>query len=213
MIDIVNQINSIHRETGRGRIPAGDGHSVLLRRTYDAAVEDVWDACTNGERIPRWFLPVSGDLRLGGSYQLEGNAGGEILRCEPPRLLKITWVYGEDVTEKDISEVEVRLAPNAGGGTDFELEHTAVVPEEFWDQFGPGAVGVGWDLGLLGLDLHLSTGTDVPIEQPEWQHSAEAKDFMARSAGAWGAAYAASGADPEQATGTAERTAAFYTGG
>ena len=31
------------------------------------------------ERIPRWFLPVSGDLRLGGRYQLEGNAGGEVL--------------------------------------------------------------------------------------------------------------------------------------
>ena len=44
----------------------------------------MWDACTDPERIGRWFLPVSGDLRLGGRYQLEGNAGGEILRCEPP---------------------------------------------------------------------------------------------------------------------------------
>lgn len=38
----------------------------------------MWDACTDPERIPRWFLPISGDLRLNGRYQLEGNAGGAI---------------------------------------------------------------------------------------------------------------------------------------
>jgi hypothetical protein len=34
--------------------------------------------------LRRRFPPVSGDLRLGGKYQLGGNAGGEILACEPP---------------------------------------------------------------------------------------------------------------------------------
>ena len=28
--------------------------------------------------------------------------------------------------------------------TNPELEHIAQVAEEIWDQFGPGAVGVGW---------------------------------------------------------------------
>ena len=36
-----------------------------------------------------------------------------------------------------------------------ELEHIAHV-EEHWEQFGPGAVGIGWDLGLVGLAIHLS---------------------------------------------------------
>ncbi|MQA26613.1 MAG: polyketide cyclase, partial [Micromonosporaceae bacterium] len=87
MIDIVGQLNAIRREVGERRIPAGEGRAVRLRREYDAPIEDVWDAITNAERINRWFLPVSGDLRLGGTYQLKGNAGGEIRRCEPPRLL------------------------------------------------------------------------------------------------------------------------------
>jgi hypothetical protein len=39
---------------------------------YPASQSDLWDAVTNADRIPRWFLPVSGDLRLGGHYQLEG---------------------------------------------------------------------------------------------------------------------------------------------
>ena len=63
-------------------MPAGEGRTVVLRRRYAAAVEDVWDAITDPERIGRWFLPVSGDFRPGGTYQLEGNAGGTILRCE-----------------------------------------------------------------------------------------------------------------------------------
>jgi hypothetical protein len=63
-----------------------DGAKVLVAtRRYDTSIEDLWDALTSAERIPRWLLPISGELRLGGRYQLEGNAGGEILRCEPPR--------------------------------------------------------------------------------------------------------------------------------
>jgi uncharacterized protein YndB with AHSA1/START domain len=62
---------------------AEQDRSVRQRRRYDAPVEDVWDACTNPERIRRWFLPLRGDLGPGGSYQLEGNVGGEVLRCVP----------------------------------------------------------------------------------------------------------------------------------
>lgn len=210
MIDIIEAIDRTHRETGPGRIPAGDGRRVVLRRTYDAPVDDVWDACTNADRIPRWFLPVSGHLRLGGRYQLEGNAGGEILRCEPPELLAISWVYGETATEADVSEVEVRLRPTPDGATELELVHTAVVPEQMWQEFGPGAVGVGWDLGLLGLALYLGDG-EVPADPVAWQLSAEGKDFVTRSATAWGAALEASGVDPAEAADTARRTTAFYT--
>ena len=31
---------------------------------------DLWEALTSAERIPRWFAPVSGDLRLGGRFQV-----------------------------------------------------------------------------------------------------------------------------------------------
>ena len=44
-------------------------------RTYSAEIEELWDAVTNSERIPRWFAPITGELKLGGRYQLEGNAG------------------------------------------------------------------------------------------------------------------------------------------
>jgi uncharacterized protein YndB with AHSA1/START domain len=208
MSDFSGELDAVRRETGPRRIPAGEGHTVVLRRRYDAPIEEVWDAITDPDRIGRWFLPVTGDLRLGGSYQLKGNAGGEILVCEPPRLLKVTWVYGEAPTEKDVSEVEVRLAPGAGGDTEFELEHAAVVPDEFWARFGPGAVGVGWDMGLLGLALHLR---DESIEDPEaWQLSPEGRAFATASAAAWGAALAAAGAADAEVAAAVENTTAFY---
>jgi uncharacterized protein YndB with AHSA1/START domain len=206
MSDIVDQINHIRRQVGSRTVAEGDARTLVLRRTYDATVEDVWDACTDPERIGRWFLPVSGDLKLGGHYQLEGNAGGEILRCEPPQLLKVSWLFGED---SGFSEVELRLtAEDEAERTTVELEHVAVVPPEMWDQFGPGAVGVGWDLMMLGLGLHLSG--DTIDDLATWQESDEAREFMTRSSEAWGEAYGASGAPSDVVAAAVRSTTGFY---
>ena len=208
MIDIVREIEAVHREVGEGRIATGVGRAIRLRRDYDAPIEEVWDALTTPERIGRWFLPISGDYRLGGRYQFEGNAGGEIVACERPNRLKVTWVYGM-AGAADVSEVEVRLSPLDGGaGTRFEFAHTAVVPEDRWTEFGPGAVGVGWDGGLLGLTLHLRGGSvDDPVA---WQVSAEGRAFFTRSSEAWGEANRAAGAEPEAVARAVANTTAFY---
>jgi uncharacterized protein YndB with AHSA1/START domain len=208
MTDFSKELDAVHRETGHRRIPAGDGRTVLLRREYDTPIDDVWDAITDPDRISRWFLPVTGDLRLGGRYQLKGNAGGEIRRCEPPTLLAVTWVFGEQPSEADVTEVEVRLSPGPDGGTVFELEHTAVTDPARWAEYGPGAVGVGWDLVLLGLGLHLRGGS---IEDPEaWQVSAEARRLMATSSAAWGAAMEVAGASSAEAATAVRNTTNFY---
>ena len=208
MIDIVREIEAVQRELGERRIPAGDGRYLRLRREYDAPIEDVWDALTNPERISRWFLPISGDYRLGGRYQFEGNAGGEIVACERPNRLKVTWAYGETTSDVDTSELEVRLSPVDEGRTAFELEHTAVVPEEMWAQFGPGAVGIGWDQGLLGLSLHLRGGS--VDDREAWPLSPEGREFSTRSSEAWGEANRAAGADPEAVARGVANSTAFY---
>jgi uncharacterized protein YndB with AHSA1/START domain len=207
--DVPDEIGRIQREVRDGRLPAGAAKSVLVRRTYPAPVEDVWDAITDPERISRWFLPVTGDLRLGGKYQLEGNAGGEILRCEPPRLLKVSWIYGD--AEPGSSEVEVRLSAAGGGATVFELEHAATVDPR-WGQFGPGAVGIGWDLGLLGLGLHLAGASLSTEDRQAWPATEEGKQYMTLSGRAWGAAHRASGASQAEADTAAENTIQAYTG-
>ncbi|HYI23680.1 MAG TPA: SRPBCC family protein, partial [Candidatus Limnocylindrales bacterium] len=185
-----------------------EGRSIILRRTYDAPIDDVWDALTNPERIGRWFLPISGDYRLGGTYQFEGNAGGKIVACERPNRLRVTWVYGEAANPEDVSELEVRLSPAGDDATVFELDHTAIVPDDRWAEYGPGAVGVGWDMGLLGLSLHLRGGK---LEDPiAWQEAPEGREFATLSSSAWGAANIAAGADPEAADKAVANTTAFY---
>ena len=129
MVDVANEVAAISRSVGTGTIPAGEGKTVTLRRTYKASIDDVWNALTSPERIGRWFLPVSGDFRLGGTYQFEGNAGGKILACEKPNLLLVTWVYGSE-DPSAVSEVEIRLTAEGTDSTVFEMAHTAVVPDE-----------------------------------------------------------------------------------
>lgn len=203
MKDILKELDAVRRETGT----AANGRTAILRRSYDADMPDVWDALTNPGRIKRWFMPVSGDLKLGGRFQAEGNAGGEILACEPPRYFKVSWVFGESPA---FSEVEVRLREGESGETIFELLHTAEVPEEMWSQFGPGAVGVGWDGALLGLALHLR-GVDLDSAEKEaWPFSDEGREFNTRSAEAWGFAFAASGASDEQVAAATTATIGFY---
>ncbi|MGW0791293.1 SRPBCC family protein [Streptomyces sp. NPDC002911] len=209
MNEIVDEVSRVHREVGTRRVGSEEAGTVLLRRTFDAGPADVWGAVTSPERIARWFLPVTGDFRVGGGYQLEGNAGGKILECVPPERLRVSWLFGPD---PGFSEVEVRLAPERGNRTVFELEHVSVIPEEFRSQYGPGAVGIGWDLALLGLGWHLTGDGISPEDAVEWQTSPEAKAFVARSGEEWGRAFAAAGADPETVTATTVATVAFYTG-
>src|SRR5918998_6524836 len=96
--DLIDSIGAVRREVKDCERDGRPTRAVVAERTYDTTVDDVWDAITNPERIPRWFLPIEGDLRLGGRYQLEGNAGGTVERCDPPKSFAATWEYGGDVS-------------------------------------------------------------------------------------------------------------------
>jgi uncharacterized protein YndB with AHSA1/START domain len=206
MIDVTQQINAVRRRAGTRVLEAGEARTVTISQTYPAAIEDVWDACTSAERIPRWFLPVSGELKLGGRYQLEGNAGGTIEGCDPPKSFSATWEFGGQV-----SWIEVRFTAEAADRTRLEIEHIAHASEH-WEQFGPGAVGIGWDLTVMGLGQHLSGDPAVdPQNSMAWMTSEEGKSFMTLSGERWCEADIAGGADEAEARAMAGRTIAFYT--
>jgi Activator of Hsp90 ATPase homolog 1-like protein len=145
---------------------------------------------------------------VGGRYQLEGNAGGTVERCDPPRSLAATWEFGGEV-----SWIELRLSAAAEGGTSLELEHIARVDDARWAEFGPGAVGVGWDLTMLGLSQHLDTGANNDAaEWMAWMGSDEGRAFVVASSERWREASIACGTDQSAAQAAADRTTAFYTG-
>jgi hypothetical protein len=87
------------------------------------------------------------------------------------------------------------------------------MPDDIWSQYGPGATGVGWDLTLVGLGRHLSTGIAADRkEAAAWLASEEGKDFVRQSSEAWGQASIAAGTDQAAAQDQARRTTAFYLG-
>lgn len=207
-IDVTRHIGAVRRDVTAGERDGRPTRRIVATRTYDTDIDDLWDAITNAERIPRWFLPVSGDLRPGGRYALEGNASGQIVGCEPPRHLALTWEFGGEV-----SWVDVRLEEEAAGGTRLELEHVAHVDDERWERYGPGAVGVGWDMTLMGLANHVATGAAVERDEAfAWMVSEQGRAFARTSSERWGAASIAAGTDEAAARAAAARTTAFYTG-
>ncbi|MEE2035511.1 SRPBCC family protein [Rhodococcus chondri] len=208
MKDARTQIDAVRRTVGRRALDTGEASVVTISRSYPTTVDDLWDACTDPERIPRWFLPVTGELRVGGRYQLEGNAGGEILTCDPPHSFTATWEFAGAT-----SWIEVGIAADAHGGARLELAHIAHADGDFWEQYGPGAVGIGWEGGFLGLALYLESGSAVdPAEFQQWATSPEGVRFHTASGNGWYDADVASGTDAEQARARADRTIAFYTG-
>jgi uncharacterized protein YndB with AHSA1/START domain len=203
--DLIEEMAAVRRTVGDDTLPAGEAKVVRMARTYRTDADDLWEAITTPERIARWFLPVTGDLRLGGTYQLEGNAGGEIRVCDPPAHLRLTWIFGDAPAES--SFVDVHLSPD-GDGTRLELVHTAVVPPEMWDRFGPGAVGTGWDLGLVALAAHLA-GEDLGAHLDLETDPAIRAAYTA-SSDAWGEASRAAGIEPDVVAGWVAATTAFY---
>jgi uncharacterized protein YndB with AHSA1/START domain len=183
--------DDMHREVRR----EGDTRTLVIRRRYDADVDDVWDAITTPERLDRWFLSVAGDLREGGRFEFGGDAAtGTILRCDRPRLLRVTWEYGETMA----SEFEVRLSPD-GDATRFELEHR-MIPDTV--DFGSGPVdplltdpvsgmwgmGTGWEMPLrhylpryLAGDLPNRPASEWFEQTPEVQAQADEADAAWRA--------------------------------
>lgn len=197
MQDLIAELNRTGRSVADAELHGAPGHVVELRRRLRAPIADVWAACTDPERVRRWFLPLSGDLRLGGSFQLEGNAGGTITICTPPHRLELTWQFGD----AEPSTVSLELSGD-GEDTELVLRHT-VPDDEHWAQFGPGAVGVGWEGALAGFVAFLGGGEEPGTEQPM-------AELMRRSAAEWGKAHQAAGATPEVAREAAARTSSFY---
>ena len=135
-----------HRDIG-----AGAARVAVFTRTYDAAIDDVWDACTNPDRLKRWYVPVTGDLRLGGTFHQEMMGSGEIVACESPSFLKVSLAGGVD-------EIELRLTPGPDDTTILELQHATTLSEhtiggQVYDAIF--CMGGGYYPRFAALDMHL----------------------------------------------------------
>ncbi|WP_207671235.1 SRPBCC family protein [Paenibacillus cymbidii] len=206
MVDLEGCFGAVTRTVSELEREGKPARNVTLERFYDTTPDDLWDAVTNPERLPRWFAPVSGELSLGGRFQIQHNAGGVITACEPPHYFAVTWEFAGG-----LSWVELRIAAEEGERSRFTLSHICPI-DDHWKKFGPGAVGVGWDLALAGLAFHLSDNDAERIDEHAFGASSEGKAFMTDCSEDWRRAAVAAGELPSQAGEAAKRVTAFYTG-
>ena len=105
----------------------------------------------------------------------------------------------------------VRVSGDGDSRVRLTLTHTALLSEH-WNEYGPGATGVGWELGLMGLAIHV-TQPDEPIpDEAAFGASPDGRAFIAGSSEGWAQAAVAAGTEPDAADAAARRTTAFYTG-
>ncbi len=169
-------------EFRRRTIDAGEARCAVFRRTYEAPIDDVWDACTSPERLARWYAPVQGDLRPGGEFS-QGNFGsGRVVRCEQPSRLTVALGGGDTWPD----QLQLVLEATAEGTTVLEFEHaTTLDTHEIGGQIFDAVycMGGGYGPRLLTLDQHLRG--ELPDLDPSLLHLREEyrpaiNDAMAR---------------------------------
>ncbi len=112
---------------GSLHLVAGEG-LVRMESRFDAAIEDLWGALTDPERLAHWYGEVDGELsEEGGEFRvritLAGERTGRVDACLPPRRLLLTMRDPEPQPgQPDLTVIEARLTA--------EDAHTKLVWEE-----------------------------------------------------------------------------------
>ncbi|KAM3497710.1 hypothetical protein MY10362_008945 [Beauveria mimosiformis] len=222
-MDLTQQVDAVSRSVVKDVVTLASGkpsRTIRLRQTFSTPHAPdhaaLWDALTKPERLATWFAPVSGDLRTNGRFSITGNASGTVTECHPPRGFSLSWEVGDVISAVRVnlessSSSSSSSSPSDGHGkTVVELRHTFPV-DAHWKKYGPGAGGVGWDMVLLGLAMHLR-GMAKPSDE-EWAASDEAAVFAQRASDKWREAAVQGGEDEAWAQEAADRTTAFYVPG
>lgn len=117
----------------------GDRGSVRFERRLSTSLTDAWSVVTEPERIARWFAPVAVEGKEWVTYW-DGDereyAKGEILRCEPERLIEVSWQASDDAAPFADTVLRVTLEPGEGGVL-LILEHEQLLAADL-TQYGPG---------------------------------------------------------------------------
>lgn len=137
----------------------GDEVAVVFDRHYATSPDDLWQACTEPDRLARWFARVTGDLSPGGDFTIHFDDDDtpvcRVVTCEPPRRLVWEWPIGQVPT---VVTAEV----NADGeGARLVLRHQRLTAAQ------SAGYAAGWDTYVRRLGAHVD-GAPLPDWDGTW---------------------------------------------
>ena len=143
-----------------GRIERdGDVVAVVFDRHYATTPDDLWQACTDPERLARWFAPVTGDLRPGGRFTIHFDDADtpqcRIVTCEPTTRLVWEWPI------RDVATVVTAYVTADGEGSRLVLRHERLTSTQV------AGYAAGWDTYVRSLEAHVA-GTPGPDWDVTW---------------------------------------------
>lgn len=177
MSELEVDLSQTERSFGLRQIQAGHARMLVIGRYLSQPIGEVWNALTDPDRLGEYFAAPRGDFRRGGEYEVPGFAQGTIQRCDPPRLLTVSWIPPRGNT----AELELHLA-DEGGVTRVELRYASVRKRfavidpdvEEW------AAGPGWEFFLDNLSAHLEGRETHPTDR-DWKSMEEANKELYRA--------------------------------
>lgn len=140
----------------------GTRGAVRIEDVYATDIDDLWEACTEPERLARWIASVSGELSVGGEFTARFTSGwegsGRVDVCERPHRLSVTtW---EDEAADQESTIEATLTA-VDGGTRLVIEERGMP----LDQLAP--YGAGWQVHAEDLAAHVA-GQERDEDESRW---------------------------------------------
>ena len=176
---------------------------MTLTGLYDTSADDLWDALTNR------------DASRGGSCRFratsswaenmtQGKCGRDDHRLRAADAFRATGIGGA------AEWIDVKVTADRDKAR-MTLEHTAII-EDHWTQFGPGAVGIGWDLAVVGLERNIwRPGFGRPRRRRGMDGFAGRQGVHERERRVLARGACRGGVDPP-GQGRSDRTIAFYRG-
>ncbi len=120
---------------------------LVIKRTFAATPEEVYEAWADGGEFAKWHGPVGFetvvrqyDVKIGGEYRVsmispdgaESSLKGKFVVVEPPFKLKFTWQWVDNITSNPLGEetmVSIELR-GVGDKTEMTFTHSGFASEE-----------------------------------------------------------------------------------
>jgi uncharacterized protein YndB with AHSA1/START domain len=145
-------------QTGTPVVPA-----IVLRRTYKASRDRVFDAWTKPEIATRFLGPgdvvarnITMDVREGGSYSItmdtpdgEMIARGKYREVRRPERLSMTWSWQEDDPKDEVESLLSLEFNERDGGTELVLTHEQLASVESAERHTEGWTAILEQLGTV----------------------------------------------------------------